>query len=227
MSIENNLPLVKDATRSQSESVQTIVSRMQNKEVYIPDYQRDSDQWNDRKKSLFIESLLNNLTIPAFFFCEDDKGDYEVVDGQQRLTTILQFVKNQLRLSDELDVSYLIPQAAQYRDKIFSELTSDLQKIIKKYPLTIIFLPKSMHLSVKLEVFRRINEGGTPLTGQDIRLAYYSESNAVAFIRLCGLHSDNQSSQRMLEAAEKIGLSNPWDEHLDAKEEWYNWWSGR
>ena len=61
-------PLVKDSTRSQSESVQTIVSQMQNKEVYIPDYQRDSDQWDNRKKSLFLESLLNNLTIPAFFF---------------------------------------------------------------------------------------------------------------------------------------------------------------
>ena len=37
-------------------------------ELFIPDYQRDSEQWDDRKQSLFIESLLNNLTIPAFFF---------------------------------------------------------------------------------------------------------------------------------------------------------------
>jgi hypothetical protein len=42
----------------------------------------DCDQWDNRKKSLFIESLLNNLTIPAFFFCEDNKGDAEVIDGQ-------------------------------------------------------------------------------------------------------------------------------------------------
>ena len=37
-------------------------------ELFIPDYQRDSEQWDYRKQSLFIESLLNNLTIPAFFF---------------------------------------------------------------------------------------------------------------------------------------------------------------
>jgi Protein of unknown function DUF262 len=227
MSDELEIPLVKDATRSQSESVQTIVSRMQNKEVYIPDYQRDSDQWDDRKKSLFIESLLNNLTIPAFFFCEDDKGDSEVIDGQQRLTTILQFVEDEFKISDDPSVDYLLPQAVQYRGKGFSELPQELRKILNRYPLTIIFLPKSMPLSVKLEVFRRINEGGTPLTGQDIRLAYYSQSKAVAFIRLCGLHSDNQSSRRMLEAAGKIGLSNPWDIYTEAKEEWYNWWSGR
>ena len=71
------IPVVKDKTRTQSESVETIVSRMRNKEVFIPDYQRDSDQWNSRKKSLFIESLLNNLTIPAFFFCENDNGNLE------------------------------------------------------------------------------------------------------------------------------------------------------
>ena len=56
-----------------------------------------------------------------------------------------------------------------------------------------------MSLGIKLEVFRRINEGGTRLTGQDIRLAYYSQSKTVTFIRLCGLHNDSQSSQRMLE----------------------------
>ena len=44
------------------------MGKLDDKEVYIPGYQRDSEQWDDRKQSLFIESLLNNLTIPAFFF---------------------------------------------------------------------------------------------------------------------------------------------------------------
>jgi hypothetical protein len=34
----------------------------------IPDYQRDADQWDKSTKSLLIESVINNLTIPAFFF---------------------------------------------------------------------------------------------------------------------------------------------------------------
>ncbi|MBS9771564.1 MAG: DUF262 domain-containing protein [Trichodesmium sp. ALOHA_ZT_67] len=61
-------PLVQDATKAQNESIRTIVGKLDDKEVYIPGYQRDSEQWDDRKQSLFIESLLNNLTIPAFFF---------------------------------------------------------------------------------------------------------------------------------------------------------------
>ena len=61
-------PLVQDKTKAQNESIKTIVGKLDDKEVYIPGYQRDSEQWDDRKQSLFIESLLNNLTIPAFFF---------------------------------------------------------------------------------------------------------------------------------------------------------------
>ncbi|MEI2577652.1 DUF262 domain-containing protein [Scytonema sp. PRP1] len=222
-----DLPLVKDATRSQSESIQTIVNRLENREVYIPDYQRDCDQWDDRKKSLFIESLLNNLTIPAFFFCEDDNGDSEVIDGQQRLTTILQFSKNELKISDDDSIDYLLPQAIQYRGKNYNELPNDLRKIFNKYPLTIIFLPKSMPLGVKLEVFRRINEGGTPLTGQDIRLAYYSQSKSVFFIRLAGIHCDSESAKRMINSAQERGITNPWDSNRQAKTEWYNWWGGK
>ena len=221
------IPVVRDRTRTQSESVETIVSRMRSKEVFIPDYQRDSDQWTSRKKSLFIESLINNLTIPAFFFCENDNGSMEVVDGQQRLMAIFEFIEHEFKISADQTIDFLMPQANQYMGKKYSQLTEDLQKIIRHYPLTIIFLPQSMPLSIRLEVFRRINEGGTPLTGQDIRLAYYSQSKAVSFIRLCGLHNESQSSIRMIESAKKIGIDNPWDRVPAAKKEWNSWWKDK
>ena len=61
------VPIVREATRSQSEAVQSIIVRYDNDQLVMPDYQRDAEQWNHRKESLFIESLLNNLTTPAFF----------------------------------------------------------------------------------------------------------------------------------------------------------------
>ena len=61
------LPLVKDSTRAQSENVETVINRLRNERLIIPDYQRDAEQWDERKESLFIESILNNLTVPAFF----------------------------------------------------------------------------------------------------------------------------------------------------------------
>ena len=235
-------PLVKDKTKAQNESIKTIVGKLDDKEVYIPDYQRDSEQWDYRKQSLFIESLLNNLTIPAFFFCEGEDLNDEVVDGQQRLSTIWKFYKNDLTMSANDKVSYIAPQSILYSGKKFKDLDKKLQRIFLSYPLTIIYLPKDLKLETKLEIFRRINEGGTPLSGQDIRLAYYSESKSVTLIRLVGIHkntttlNDEDSEddedhkkpfQRMVEIAEKKGLSNPWDNFTNARERWYEWWKGQ
>jgi hypothetical protein len=238
-------PLVQDKTRTQSESIQTVVLGLKNGLVYIPDYQRDAEQWDSRKKSLFIESLLNNLTIPAFFFGEDEDGNNEVIDGQQRLNTIWQFADDKFTISNNSSIEYLAPLSALYAGRKFSQLSQKLKTIFNTYPLTIIYIPKSIPLQTKLEIFRRINEGGTPLSGQDIRLAYYSQSKAVTFIRLVGIHDDpneidetvledndeietiKKASQRMLELAQNKGLSNPWDKYPDARDMWYQWWEGK
>ncbi|WP_164673764.1 hypothetical protein [Aeromonas dhakensis] len=60
-------PLVDNQTRTEAMGIETVISRYENGRIVIPDYQRDAEQWNHRKESLFIESIINNLTIPAFF----------------------------------------------------------------------------------------------------------------------------------------------------------------
>lgn len=239
---ENFLPLVQDTTKTQSESIQTILQKLNNGRVFIPDYQRDSEQWDPRKKSLFIESLLNNLTIPAFFFSEEEKLKNEVVDGQQRLQTIWDFSEDRFTINNDQSIDYITPQSALYAGKKFSELGEDLKNIFLDYPLTIIFLPKSMPLQTKLEIFRRINEGGTPLSGQDIRLAYYSESKSVTFIRLAGIYDKSSEStvedsdgendterikpfQRMIQKAAERGVFYPWDNYPEARNVWSEWWT--
>jgi hypothetical protein len=238
-------PLVNETTKAQSESVETVLSRLKSGRVYIPDYQRDAEQWDSRKKSLFIESILNNLTIPAFFFCEDENRNYEVVDGQQRLSTIWDFYENRISISDDPKIDYIAPASPLYAGKKHSQLIQTLKNIFSDYPLTIIYLPKSLELQTKLEIFRRINEGGTPLSRQDIRLSFYIQSKSVTFIRLVGIYSSSTEAiendletdgepegikkpfQRMLELAEKKGISNPWDKNLDSRELWYSWWEGK
>jgi hypothetical protein len=221
------LPMVTDPTRAQSESIETVVTRLRSERVVIPDYQRDADQWDIRKESLFIESILNNLTVPAFFFSETSEGPIEVVDGQQRLNTILKYANNESPISDDEVMIYLTPQSVHYRGKRFSELHTYLQNVFNDYPLTIIYLPRNIELGTKLEIFRRINEGGTPLTAQDIRLSYYSESPSVMLIRLAGIHGDTPAAQRMLEAAKRRGVDNPWESHQEAWTLWCDWWEGK
>jgi hypothetical protein len=221
------LPLVSSKPSSESSNIETVFNRLQSGRIIIPDYQRDASQWDLRKESLFVESILNNLTIPAFFFADGPDGKIEVVDGQQRLTTILKYLKNELELSTEDDVVYLSPQSLQYRGKKFDALPLSLRAVFNDYPLTIINLPSKLDLSTKLEIFRRINEGGTPLTGQDIRLSYYSDSRSVFFLKLAGIHSVTDSAKRMIEAGAAKGLEDPWSTHADANLFWQEWWEGK
>ena len=183
----------------------------------------------DRKESLFIESLLNNLTTPALFFLDDSGADSsEVIDGQQRLNTILKYVNDEFSLNADNDINYLSPQSVHYSGKFFSELPEKFQNVFRRYPLTIIFLQKTdLELDIKLEICRRINEGGTPLTAQDIRLSYYSESQSVYFVRLAGIYANTDSADRMIRAAEKKGVHNPWAQYPEAWKHWAEWWEGK
>ena len=64
-------PIVSEFTRAQSENVETIISRLNSGRIIIPDYQRDAEQWDLRKESLFIESLLIDIlpTLKGWGFC--------------------------------------------------------------------------------------------------------------------------------------------------------------
>ena len=221
-------PIVTDPTRTQSENVETVISRLKNGRIVVPDYQRDAEQWDRRKESLFIESLLNNLTIPALFFLEDqESGEIEVIDGQQRLNTIQKYENDGFSLETANDINYLSPQSVYYSGKKFSGIPLEFKRVFNDYPLTIIYLPPRLDLGTKLEIFRRINEGGTPLTAQDIRLSYYSESKSVYFVRLAGIYAETPSAQRMIEAARKKGVDNPWTQYPMASKHWIEWWDGK
>ena len=197
--------------------------------VVIPDYQRDTDQWDDTTKSLFIESVINNLTIPAFFFEPTQQEGVElneVVDGQQRLTTLHSFFLNKFRLVPRDSAPYLSPNSVHYANKTYDELPKAYQAAFKKYRLTIIKLRQLGDM--RLEVFRRINQGGTPLSGQDIRLAYYGDkAPSVAFVRLVGIFDASRpASLRFLESSKtQFGLTLPWGE--SGLELWNDWWADK
>jgi hypothetical protein len=228
-------PAVKYLPPPHGQNVATVLDEYENKNIIIPDFQRDSDQWDHAKKSLFIESVLNNLNVPAFFFAfkEDDQTVSEVVDGQQRLTILWEFYKKKFRLATSESADYLPGSSVYYAGKTFEEIPRSFQSAFKSYTLPIIQLPdlpKATDRSLRLEVFRRINQAGTPLTPQDLRLAYYGDCDTVAYIRICGVYDPlRQGAQRMLDSAKaKYKLNWPWKSASEqASEEWSYWWSDK
>jgi hypothetical protein len=222
----NNQPIVGGQTTAQNEAVETVLKRLEEGEIFVPSYQRDSDEWDDTKKSLFIESILNRLTVPAFYLAPalDSPDRFEVVDGQQRLTTLASFFSRQYSLLADNDCPYF-GASVQYAGRTYSDIHESWQKVFRRYNLTLVTLPPGMPLTLRLEIFRRINEGGTPLSGQDIRLSYYSESPSVRFIQLVGIYDKDRTGAKRMLANSSPSYSWPWAADQDAAQAWKRWWN--
>lgn len=221
-------PLIRESSTSESTNVKVVLDEMEAGTILIPDYQRDSDQWDATTKSLLVESVINNLSIPAFFFevglDADGVERNQVIDGQQRLTTLLQYYKGKFKLVPPGDAPYISPNSVHYAGRFFDELPAVYKAAFQRYRLTVIKLRDLEDM--RLEVFRRINQGGTPLSGQDIRLAYYGEqSPAIAFVRLVGIYDrQRQAAQRFVSSARtKYGFDDPWAD-TGAAEAWRDMW---
>src|SRR5450759_1556822 len=103
------------------------------------------------------------------------------------------------------------PNSIHYAGKKFDQLPLAYKQAFKKYRLAVIKL-RNLEDGMRLEIFRRINQGGTPLSGQDIRLAYYgAKSPSLAVIRLAGVYDpDREASGRFLKTARtQFGLAYP------------------
>jgi len=196
-------------------------------EIYfVPDYQRDSSQWDLPKRSLFIESLINNITVPPLIAYPDPEQKHEIVDGQQRVTTIRDYLSGRFPLASEDEVEYRENVGPIIQGKTFDQLPDSIQKQIKKYLLTLVILPQGLELGLRLEIFRRINEGGEPLSPQDLRLAVFGQSKRVYFIRLAGIYDrEREGARRMIDAGRsKHELVYPWKNDGAWKQWWTDTW---
>ena len=166
---------------TQARTVDLLLTRLKEGELDLsPDFQRRDNIWDEKRKSSLIESMLLRIPIPSLYVSEDNNGDYTVVDGLQRLCAIAHFVDvaalnqavkgalNPLRLTG---LQSLLDQ----KNKSFAELPRPLKRRIKETELTLHIIRASTPKAVKFNIFSRINQGGLPLTAQEIRNAIYGE----------------------------------------------------
>ncbi|HDZ9536016.1 TPA: DUF262 domain-containing protein, partial [Vibrio cholerae] len=66
-------------------------------DIYVPEYQREF-VWHEVGQSALIESIVLGLPIPVIFLAENSDGRLEIVDGSQRIRTIVSFISNELSL---------------------------------------------------------------------------------------------------------------------------------
>lgn len=133
-------------------------------ELYIPDYQREF-VWTENQQSRFIESMLLNLPIPYLFVADtnqNDDGRLEIVDGSQRIRTLVSFLTGELKLSG----LEKLPSANGLR---FTDFGKSRQLRFNRKTLRMIELTEHADEEARREIFDRLNSGGTRLNDMERR----------------------------------------------------------
>jgi hypothetical protein len=138
-----------------------------------PEYQRRL-RWTTVQKSKLVESLLLNIPVPPVFLYESDAARYEVMDGQQRLNAVREFLAGDFALAgltvlrplNGVRYSRCPPRIKRALDRaslsaIVLLLESEVEKNNGQLSLT----------DIRRFIFDRLNTGGAKLNPQEIRNA--------------------------------------------------------
>lgn len=167
-----------------------------------PEFQRIF-RWNDWQRSQFIESILLGIPIPSIFVAQQHDGRWDVVDGLQRISTILQFLG---LLKDEFGnpIAPLELQKTKYLPSLKGKVCVDenlpnpeehlederylsrlihlnIQRAFKREKIDLKIIKKESNEDAKLELFQRLNTGGTKLSDQEVRNCILLMINKKAF----------------------------------------------
>ena len=169
--------------------------------------------YGDDKQRLVIDSLANDVPLPAFYFWEPEPGVLETLDGKQRINAITRFFQNDI----------------QYDGNLYMQTDPGLQEKIRAVELSCIICSGEEQL--KREIFRRINTLGVPLSkyevinglfnGEYLRgLSSYVASDKGA-IKVLGPNSRGKNQLKVLEFLQLLHDRKPGQGDI------YEWVSAR
>ena len=156
-----------------------------------PIYQRRIT-WDTKKRSRLIESFIMNIPVPPVFMYEIDFGKYEVMDGLQRISTIIDFYTDVFELEG-------LTEWPELNGKKYSELPKKIKEGIDRRQISMVSLLKEsaktlmQEQKMKRMVFERLNTGGVKLEEQEIRNALYDGE----FNRMCKRLSENKTFRKL------------------------------
>jgi hypothetical protein len=211
-------------------SIGELVTMYEDREVVIdPEFQR-LFRWDVGQKSKLIESLLLGIPIPSIFVFEKEDGRWELIDGLQRMSTILEFMgrlrgpEGGLEPPSILESTKYLPSlhnAVWERSDRISDVPSEeqapidksLQLSIRRSRLAVEILKRPSDDQTKYELFQRLNAGGTQANAQELRncvmlmvnAAFFRAVKAAAeqsvFIKVTSVTEDQLEKQRHMEMA--------------------------
>lgn len=149
-----------------------------------PIYQR-MFRWDIEQQSALIESILLQIPIPPIYVYQSEDGKWNLIDGQQRLSSIFKFmgILKKDKQDDEETNKELFEREALTKTKFLpalegkywedddpeKSLTDAQRRYIKRSKILIIIIDKSSDSFAQYEMFQRLNTGGSHLSPQEIR----------------------------------------------------------
>lgn len=191
-------------------SIGELINMYKDGELVInPDFQR-LFRWEIGQKSKLVESLLLGIPLPSIFVFEKEDATWELIDGLQRISTILEFIgilkeptTNDLQIPSCLVATKYLPSLSnvvwEKTDQIAgvpvedqSELEKPLQLAIRRSRISVEILKRPSDNDTKYDLFQRLNAGGTPANAQELRnciIIMVSENYHRFVKRLAGIES--------------------------------------
>ncbi len=145
-----------------------IMNLMKDNEIIIdPDYQR-LFRWSEEQRSRLVESILLRLPIPPIFFIENEDGRYELIDGLQRVSSMVQFLNHKAVDKPEL-VLKGCDIVGDLNGMTFDVLPLTLRLQLKRSTVRAVVIKRQSKNFLRYEMFKRLNTGGSELSEQEIR----------------------------------------------------------
>lgn len=214
-------------------SIGEIVNMYENREIVIdPEFQR-LFRWSISQKSKLIESILLGIPLPPIFVFESDNGKWELVDGLQRVSTILEFMgrlkspEGTLRQPSVLEATKYLPSLRNVVWEAFPDapdapmdeqqpLDKAQQLAIRRSRLGVEILKRPSDEQTKYDLFQRLNAGGTQANAQELRnciilmvnkeyfKALKAASETPAFQSVMSISEEQADKQRLMEMATRF-----------------------
>jgi hypothetical protein len=154
-------------------TVRQLVDMVTGNEIEIaPEYQRHF-VWDDDRESELVESIYLGIPVPSLYMAANSDGTWEVVDGVQRLSTLVHFCGDAkllptIKRKNPLTISGL-KKLTNLNKKSFDDLPKSIQLNFQLRPVRVTTLNDKSDVSVRYDLFERLNTGGVKLHAQEIR----------------------------------------------------------
>jgi hypothetical protein len=161
--------------------VRELLSMAEHNELHrAPEYQRKF-RWSEEAESRLIESLLLGLPIPNLFFATNPDGSWEVVDGLQRISTLIHFASESDEQLKEIDkennlVLTGLIKLSEFNGLTFRALPSPVQMAFTKRGVGVTALSDKSDPQARFDTFERLNRGSVELSPQEVRACIYQGS---------------------------------------------------